>query len=161
MADEAPSAFPHIKGGEHDELLLEKMSRLDAKIDYEVKLVKERFEARDKALADKAAEYKEHFTALNNEAARILKATEVTVSRDTWDAFLASFRLWQAQVNSQLENAITDKEFNEFKATANKDADTRLGKNQGISASVSAVIIAITVTATIVGLIATFLKFWT
>lgn len=161
MADEAPSAFPKFpstKAGEHDELLLQKLDGLDAKINYEVKLIWREFESREKARQDKAGEYKEHFTALNNEAARILKATEVTVSRDTWDAFLTTFRLWQAQVNASIDNSITDKEFNEFKNTADKDANTRTGKNQGITMSVTALVAAIGVTATLVGLFFTFVK---
>lgn len=58
---------------------------------------------RDKALELQAKADEIHFLNLNHEAARILKAQEVSVSRDTWDAFIEGDRKWKADIEKRLD----------------------------------------------------------
>lgn len=164
MADD-PSAFPAFKEGEHDELLLEKISRVSEKVDHKYELILQKLAAMEMARIDKADEYKGHFASLNGEAGRILKAIEITVSRDTWEGFLVNHRNWRAEVDKALQGAITDKEFLEFKnslakdaAILAKDADTKVGWGKGISAVIAAIVGAVFLAAAVVGIVFAFLK---
>ncbi len=64
--------------------------------------IEDRLEDTADALALSAGQNKEHFAALNNEAERIRKAAEITVSRDTWDAFKEEYNGYKEETNSKL-----------------------------------------------------------
>jgi len=61
-----------------------------------------KFFSRDKALELQAEANKIHFVQLNNEAARILKAAETTVSRDTWEGFQKEYQAYKASTERAL-----------------------------------------------------------
>jgi hypothetical protein len=63
----------------------------------------------------------EHFTALNSEAARILRATEITVSRDTWDGFLTGDRKWKSEVDIAIRATVSATEFQTYKDTLTRE----------------------------------------
>jgi multidrug efflux pump subunit AcrB len=91
-----------------------------------------KFEARDKAQALQFQADQEHFRTLNHEAARILKATEITVSRDTWDAFKENDHQWKTHVEARLAGAMKTAEFNIYKETTERALNLGAGKGQGI-----------------------------
>lgn len=76
-----------------------------------------KFTARDDAQELQAAANKEHFENLNHEAARIQKATEITVSRDTWDGFLKAYQEWKSTTDTIVRAAVSRTEFQTYKDT--------------------------------------------
>lgn len=78
----------------------------DRRISDAIKHLKEMFHTStrevDRARELQALDYKEHFERLNGEAGRILKAIEVTVSRDTWDGFQKEFLELKESVTIEL-----------------------------------------------------------
>ena len=99
-----------------------------ASLSEEVEL---KFKARDKAQKLQHRIDQEHFKALNNEAARILKATEVTVSRDTWNAEQKSFQDWKNNVERMLQGALPRTEFQTYKDATDKALTLKAGQSQG------------------------------
>lgn len=83
-----------------------------------------KFEARDVALKLQFEQNQDRFKELNNEAARILKATEVTVSRDVWNNFQENFLAWKTGVERQIQEATTRNEFQTYKQNTDKALTT-------------------------------------
>ncbi len=91
-----------------------------------------KFEARDKAQLLQHEIDQEHFKALNNEAARILKATQITVSRDTWEAFKEADNAWKAKTDALLAGVMLKADFQTYKETTERALNLGAGKWQGI-----------------------------
>ena len=113
-----------------------------------------KFKARDQALKLQFEADQLHFASLNHEAARILKATEITVSRDTWDAFKDADRIWKASMDHAIITLLPRGEFNVYKETTEKALNLGAGKWQGVLQLISTVASF----AAIVGVASVFLK---
>lgn len=98
-----------------------------------------KFEARDKALKLQGDLNEEHFKSLNNEAGRLLKNVEITVSRDMWEAFQATDREWKARIDLRITELLTLKEFTIYKEGAERALNLGAGKWQGALQLVSTV----------------------
>ena len=85
------------------EYLEQRIDGIENKLDLKLDAIDQRFEARDGALVLQADANAAHFDALNHEAARILKAAEITVSRDTWDEFQKGYAEWKSSVDRIIE----------------------------------------------------------
>ena len=90
-----------------------------------------KFAARDAAQKLQYQIDQDHFTSLNHEAARILKATEVTVSRDTWDASQKAANDWKVAVERRLQDSLPRSEFQTYKETTDKALTLKAGQSQG------------------------------
>lgn len=91
-----------------------------------------KFESRDKALQLQFSLDQEHFKSLNNEAARLLRQQESSVSRDMWDTFHEGFRQWQADTNSKIATNMTRAAFEAYKEATDKALNLGTGKFQGV-----------------------------
>lgn len=110
------------------------------------------FLARDEALVLQAAANKIHFEALNHEGARILKATEITVSRDSWDAFLKSFAEWKTTTERTLLGALPRPEFQTYKDSTERALTLKAGEARGAAGLWSLIVAGIGVAGAVVGL---------
>ena len=90
-----------------------------------------KFKARDDAQKLQYQIDQDHFASLNHEAARILKATEITVSRDTWEANQKAYHEWRATVDRRLQEAMPRTEFQTYKDTTDKALTLKAGQSQG------------------------------
>lgn len=130
------------------------------KHELKFKALEDKIAARDKALELQAEANKTHFIALNNEAARILKAIEVTVSRDTWNAFKQSYDDWTRKVETAIGGLLPAKDFNEFKDATNRALQIKTGQAQGVGMTTSTLVTIVVVVTAVAGMIfglATFL----
>lgn len=84
-----------------------------------------KFDARDDARKLQADANEKHFADLNHEAARIQKATEVTVSRDTWDGFLKAYQEWKVATDIVVQAAVSRTEFQTYKDTLTTQIATK------------------------------------
>lgn len=91
-----------------------------------------KFDSRDKALELQFALDQEHFRSLNNEAARLLKSQEASVSRDMWDTFQTGFREWQADINARIANNLSRAAFDAYKEATDKALNLGTGKWAGV-----------------------------
>ena len=69
---------------------------------HQIDAVRGELTARDRALELQSTETHRRLDELNNEAGRILAASRLTVSSDTWEAFLHSDREWKRKVDQVL-----------------------------------------------------------
>jgi hypothetical protein len=125
-------------------LLDQKIKALDARVTLEL-------QARDKALEHQAEQNAEHFTSLNNEAARILAATAVTVSQDTWREFLKNHQSWKDATDKALQGTVSAETFHTYKETTAKATDLRTGNTQGTETSFKRIAALITIAAIAIG----------
>lgn len=91
-----------------------------------------KFEGRDKALHLQATINEDHFKALNNEAARLLKNVEITVSRDMWDAYIHTDREWKNRTELLLSTMMPKAEFHAYKESTERALNLGTGKTSGI-----------------------------
>lgn len=115
------------------ELFEEKLRALRAEHELQFKAIYEKFAALDEARKLQAAADKEHFSALNNEAARIQKAADLSVSRDTWDAFKQTDQKWKSDIEKLAATHLPRQEFQTYKETTDKARDVKTGQTQGVS----------------------------
>lgn len=144
MSDEEVTLREYLEG---------KIKELEARHELKFKAIDEKFATRDKALDLQAEANGVHFTALNNEAARILKAIEVTVSRDTWNAFKQSYDDWVRKVELAVGGLLPTKDFNSFKEEVNKSLQTKDGQRVGVTMTTSALTSIVIVVAAVAGII--------
>src|SRR5688572_1274996 len=108
------------------------ITTLKAYIDVRLDAVKsettQSFDSRDKALALQFKLDQEHFRSLNNEAARLIKQQESSVSRDMWDTFQTGFRQWQADTNAKIANNMSRPAFEAYKEATDKALNLGTGK---------------------------------
>ena len=108
------------------------IAALDQKVDLKLKAIDDKISARDKALDLQSEANKVHFDQLNHEGARILKATEITVSRDTWDSFIESDRAWKSNADRALQSLLPRSEFQTYKDATEKALTLKAGQSQGM-----------------------------
>lgn len=93
----------------------------------------------DKAIAEalriKSDEDATHFSTLNNEAARILKATEITVSRDTWDSFKSEYGEWKSRTERLIDSCVKNDDYQTYKQETSGALKLRTGQLQGVGIS--------------------------
>lgn len=98
-----------------------------------------KFESRDLALKHQFDLDQEHFKQLNNEAARLLKNVEITVSRDMWDAFKETDRTWKQKCDAGMLALLPRNEFHTYKETTDRNMNLGAGKWQGALQLVSTI----------------------
>ena len=118
---------------------------LEQAIEGKLGVIEERFKAQETALKLQAVDNKEHFERLNGEAARILKATEITVSRDTWDAFKKSDQDWKNVTDRTMQGLLTKGEFQIYKESTDKALLLKAGQSIGVGTSFGVLAQALTV----------------
>jgi len=96
-----------------------------------------KFETRDKALKHQFLLDQAHFGALNNEAARLLKNVEITVSRDMWDVHLRGDREWKTRIELAVHESMSKHEFQIYKESTERALNVGSGKSQGVLQLVS------------------------
>lgn len=104
---------------------------LEQKIDSVARETELKFVARDTALELQFKLDQEHFKSLNNEAARLLKNVEITVSRDMWEAFKEGDRLWKTNADTRAGGLMPRQEFTAYKEATERALNLGSGKWQG------------------------------
>ena len=123
------------------------------------------FAARDKALDLKAIEYKEHFSALNGEAARIQAVLAVSVTKEAFDTKMGDLDSWKRTRESNESKFLLAEIFNTYKGTTQEALQLEHGRREGVAGSRAAfqmsvgqiaamIVAAATVASMIIGLIA-------
>lgn len=121
---------PHLK-----ELLAAQLNAMRVEFDLKIAATHEQIKLRDKALELQAVANSIHFEQLNNEAERILKAAETTVSKDTWEAFSRSFQEWKGSVDRSVQSLMPRSEFYTYKEVTDKERAAALGRAKGITST--------------------------
>ncbi len=109
-----------------------KITCLKNEVELKFKNVNDRADMTEAALELQSGANRDHFETLNHEAARILKATEITVSRDTWDAFQKDYSDWKSRIERTMAAALGKDEFNTYRTETNRALTLRTGQGQGV-----------------------------
>lgn len=135
------------------EYLEQRINSLCTKTELKISAIREELASRDKALLLQSEDNRRHFDALNNEAVRILRAAEMSVSRDTWNAFTEGYHIRHAELEKRMLETITRAEFYAFKENIEKEVMRHTAQGEGIKMSLTALIAVITAAAAIAGIV--------
>lgn len=111
--------------------------------------IEDKIKERDKALELQAAENKRRLAELNHEHARVAKAQETYVSKDTWDGYVAARQAWTTAADRTMQLALPRPEFQAYKDTTEKALTLKAGQSQGFGLTASVVVQIISACASI------------